>query len=68
VQAFTAFMAPRVFLDIDGIPADQAGDGRRTMPLMGKHGASRKDVDPGDNGKCAMDVLEVEDLLRDISG
>ncbi len=67
VKAFTAFMAPRVFLEVDCDPSTRPGDGRPTMPLTGKRDEGRKDVSPGANGTCVMDALEVEDLFRDIS-
>lgn len=67
VQAFFSFMAPRVFLDVDGIPAQVGDETGEVIPLMGPNGmAAQRAKSPG-NGNGSMDIVEVEDLLRDIS-
>ncbi len=68
VKAFFSFMAPRVYLDVDGLP-EAGGEGeRRTMPLAGRApGRSAEERRAGGNGGGRLNPLEVEELLRDIS-
>lgn len=67
VQAFLSFMAPRVFLDVEGMPVG-AEDGKRgVIPLMNLSGRAAQIATSSDNGHGSMDIVEVEDLLRDIS-
>gem|GEM_PF-923145 len=68
VKAFFSFMAPRVYLDADGLPAGGGEKGTRTVPLAGRApgrtcGAQREEG----NGGGQLNPLEVEELLRDIS-
>jgi HD-GYP domain-containing protein (c-di-GMP phosphodiesterase class II) len=67
VQAFAAFMAPRVFPGSGGMPPETEGAKMRAMSLIGGNAGTERHASP-DNGNGSMGVLEVEDLLRDISG
>ena len=68
VKAFVAFMAPRVFLDADGLPAGRNEREATATSLAGSQAAPVQPADPDRNGKANLGILEVEDLLRDISG
>ena len=60
-------MAPRVFLDVEGMPVG-ADDGKSgVIPLMNLNGRAAQLATSSDNGHGGMDIVEVEDLLRDIS-
>jgi HD-GYP domain-containing protein (c-di-GMP phosphodiesterase class II) len=71
VQAFTAFMAPRAFIGIDNTTDGNAGGDKRFKLLAGAGAdgaADARGFGPGGNGMSPLDALEVEALLREISG
>jgi HD-GYP domain-containing protein (c-di-GMP phosphodiesterase class II) len=67
VQAFLSFMAPRVFLDVDGMPVETEDGKEKVISLMSLNDKAAQLAKSHDSGKGNMDIVEVENLLRDIS-
>ncbi len=67
VQAFLSFMAPRVFLGVNETSMEMEDGNGGVIPLKSLNNMAAQIATSSGNGKGGLDLVEVENLLQDIS-